>query len=94
MPTGTKEKNMINTSPITTDDLEQALHRMIRNWPSEFIARTEIERFTGGMISYKTQANIDAAGKGPGRVKRGGKTGYIKEPYVRWFRRQMVIRGK
>lgn len=79
---------------ITDEDLDQACQRMLDSWPSEFIARTEVKNFTGGMMTYKTQANLDAAGKGPGRIKRGGKTGYLTRPYVNWLRRQLNVRGK
>lgn len=84
----------MTTTRITKEDLDQSFQRMIDNWPSEFIARTKVESFTGGMMTYKTQANLDAAGKGPGRIKRGGKTGYLTRPYVDWLRRQMTVSGK
>jgi hypothetical protein len=83
----------MKTTRITTEDLEQSFQRMIDNWPSEFIARTQIESFTGGMMSYKSQANLDSLGKGPGRIKRGGKIGYLTRFYVDWLRSQMTIGG-
>jgi hypothetical protein len=42
---------------------------MLSKWPSTWIARTEIERFSGGMISEKYLANLDSAGKGPLRAE-------------------------
>jgi len=69
---------------------------MADKWPSEIIARTEVEKFTGGLISEKYQANLDSAGKGPaGRVRIGRKIGYPKYPYVAWLEgRSAVVSGK
>lgn len=69
---------------------------MADKWPSEIIARTEVEKFTGGLISEKYQANLDSAGKGPaGRVRIGRKIGYPKYPYVAWLAgRSSLVKGK
>jgi hypothetical protein len=57
---------------MTTDIFDH----MGRNWGSEIVARTEIPKFTGGMISAKYLANLDCQGLGPERIKIGRKTGY------------------
>ena len=50
---------------------------MIDNWKSPIVARTEIEVFTGGLMTEKYQANLDSAGLGPkGRIRCGRKIGY------------------
>ncbi len=59
--------------------------QMADKWPSQIIARTEIKKFTGGMINEKYQANLDSAGKGPERIRIGRKIGYPKYPYVAWL---------
>ena len=59
---------------------------MVDRWPSAIVARTEIERFTGGMISGKYIANLDSDGTGPVRVKMGRKVGYPVQDLVRWMR--------
>lgn len=59
---------------------------MASKWPSTWIARTEIERFSGGMISEKYLANLDSAGKGPaGRVRCGRKVVYPVAELVAWL---------
>lgn len=59
---------------------------MATKWPSTWIARTEIERFSGGMISEKYLANLDSAGKGPaGRVRCGRKVVYPVLELVSWL---------
>lgn len=64
---------------------------MESRWPSPWIARTEIGRFTGGMISEKYLANLDSAGKGPtGRVRCGRKVVYRVAELVAWLERRTV----
>ena len=51
---------------------EISLNTLAENWPSPYVAREEIERFTGGIITCKYIANLDCAGQGPrGRIRVG-----------------------
>jgi hypothetical protein len=55
-------------------------------WPSTWVARTDIERFTGGLISEKYIANLDCTGKGPaGRVRCGRKVVYPVANVIKWL---------
>ena len=70
---------------MTTDIFDQ----MGKNWGSEIVARTEIRKFTGGMISGKYMANLDSLGLSPDRVKIGRKIGYKisgENGLVNWLR--------
>ena len=59
---------------------------MVNKWPSTIVARTEIETFTGGLMSEKYQANLDSAGLGPkGRIRCGRKIGYPTQEYADWL---------
>jgi hypothetical protein len=59
---------------------------LAERWPSSMVARTEIENFTGGIISEKYIANLDSAGKGPaGRVRCGRKIAYPVSELVSWL---------
>ena len=50
---------------------------MADRWPSTWVARQEIKRFTGGIINPKYLANLDSQGKGPeGRIRVGRKIAY------------------
>jgi hypothetical protein len=63
------------------------LQQMAANWPSPIVARTEIEKFTGGLISEKYQANLDSAGRGPaGRIRIGRKVAYPVNEYLTWLK--------
>lgn len=54
-----------------------SLQALAANWPSPYVAREEIERFTGGVLSQKYIANLDSLGKGPtGRFRCGRKVVY------------------
>ena len=69
----------------------EAFDRMAINWPSEFIARTKIEEFTGGMITGKTVANYESRGEGPPKILIGRKAGYPKRLFVEWLKGRAVL---
>jgi len=47
-------------------------------WPSPFVARQQIEKFSGGILNSKSMANLDSLGRGPrGRFKVGRKVAYL-----------------
>ena len=59
---------------------------MAERWPSAWVARTQAERFTGGIISEKYLANLDSQGRGPtGRVRIGRKIAYPVADFVQWL---------
>ena len=41
-----------------------SLLAMAERWPSAFVSRTEIDRFTGGALNAKYSAWLDSQGKG------------------------------
>jgi hypothetical protein len=46
-------------------------------WPSSIVARTEIKKFTGGIITERYCANLDSKGIGiKGRIRIGRKIAY------------------
>ena len=62
------------------------LSRLIEKWPSAFVARPEIARFTGGLIQAGTLANLDAKGLGPeGKIRVGRKVAYEVHALVKWL---------
>ena len=68
--------------PISHPDFS----RLAERWPSPLIARGEVERFTGGIISTKYIANLDSQGKGPqGRIRIGRKVAYPVSELVFWL---------
>jgi hypothetical protein len=69
---------------------------MADRWPSSMVARTEIERFTGGIISEKYLANLDSQGRGPaGRVRIGRKIAYSVNSVIRFLEsRATEVKGR
>lgn len=53
------------------------LSQLADNWPSPFVARQELARFSGGILNPKTIANLDSKKRGPaGRIRIGRKIAY------------------
>ena len=76
--------------------ISNLLESMADKWPSSVIARTEVEKFTGGIISEKYLANLDCAGRGPeGRVRIGRKIVYPVSALIAWLAsRSEVVAGR
>lgn len=55
------------------------------SWPSPIVSRTEIAKFSGGLLSPRTLANLDSLGKGPPRGKCGRKVFYPIDTLVSWL---------
>ncbi|MBW1895339.1 MAG: hypothetical protein JRI91_16850 [Deltaproteobacteria bacterium] len=50
---------------------------LAEKWPSAIVARTEVHRFSGGVLNSKYRANLDSLGKGPkGRIRVGRQIVY------------------
>jgi len=49
------------------------------------IARKEIRKYLGGIISPKTLANLDSLGEGPPRIKIGRTVGYPTVELLLWL---------
>lgn len=65
---------------------------MAERWPSSMVARTEIERFTGGIMSEKYMSNLDSQGRGPaGRVRVGRKVAYPVTELVAWLESRSAV---
>ena len=77
--------------------MQTMFSELAEKWPSAWVARTEIRKFTGGMIGEKYLANLDSAGLGPkGRVRIGGrKIAYPVQAVVSWLEsRSEVVTGR
>jgi hypothetical protein len=64
----------------------QNLSKLIEKWPSAYVVRSEVARFTGGMIQPGTLANLDSQGLGPeGKIRVARKVAYEVLSLVRWL---------
>lgn len=57
----------------------------LKNSLPPVIARAEIGKYLGGMLSSRYLQNLDAEGKGPAKVRFGGKVGYLRDDLIRWL---------
>lgn len=65
---------------------KHVLKEMADKWDSPIVARGEIRRFTGGVISPKSLANLDSQGVGPeGAFRIGCKVVYPVASVVTWL---------
>lgn len=59
---------------------------LAEKWPSTFVSRSEVGRFTGGIVSPKTMANLDSQRLGPdGAIKFGKKVVYPVNCLIAWL---------
>ncbi len=59
------------------------------------IARSEVPRLLGGLVSAGTLANADSAGQGPaGRFYMGKRAAYGREELLDWLRSRLTAAKK
>ncbi len=67
---------------------------MADQWPSPFVARQEVGKFTGGIVNPRTLANQDSLHLGPeGRIRVGRKIAYPVREFVKWLEARSVKVG-
>ncbi len=70
----------------TNSDHESFFSSLERALPAVF-SREEAARHMGGLLRAKTLSNLDAAGKGPKKVRIGKKkVAYEKHSFMKWVR--------
>jgi hypothetical protein len=57
-------------------------------WPAPIVARGQIERFSGGLLTSKSMANLDSLGLGPPRGRLGRKVFYDVVELCRWMQQR------
>ena len=64
---------------------ENRFRSLAEKWPSAFVARQEVARFTGGLVNCKTLANLDSKKQGPPRIRLGRKIAYPVPEFIAWL---------
>jgi len=68
-------------------DLNENFDLLKKSWPSTLVARSEVGRFSGGIISSRYIANLDSLGLGPEeRISIGRKIAYPVESLLVWLK--------
>ena len=61
--------------------------KLAEDWPSPFVARSEIEKFTKGLYKARSMATFDSIGNGLKRkICWGNKIGYLKKDVIEWLK--------
>jgi len=70
------------------------LSSLADSWPSSFVTRSQIEKFSGGMTTSQSMAVFDCKGLGPeGRIIINKKTAYPVESVIRWLESRAMAVG-
>jgi hypothetical protein len=71
------------------------LSSLAEKWPSSHVARKNISKFSGGMISAGYISNLDSQGQGPsGRIKVGRQIVYEVGLLISWLEaRSKAVNG-
>jgi hypothetical protein len=68
-------------------NLEEDFRLLKEAWPSALVARDQIERFSGGIITSKYIRNLDSRGLGPAeRIRTGRKISYNVDILIMWLK--------
>ncbi|GEM_PF-603328 len=72
------------------------LSDMAAAWGCPYVAREDLEKFTGGLLSPRYAANLDAANKGiGGRIRVGRKIAYPAKEVVKFLeQRAQFVDGR
>jgi len=68
-------------------DLNEHFLLLKRAWSSTLVARSEVGRFSGGVVSPHYIANMDCRGLGPAeRIRIGRKIAYPVDALIDWLK--------
>ncbi|HAO92753.1 MAG: hypothetical protein A2X93_04935 [Deltaproteobacteria bacterium GWC2_56_8] len=58
---------------------------LAKKWPSAIVARSQVNKFSGGLLNSRTLANLDSLGQGPPRGRMGRKVFYPVDGLITWM---------
>jgi hypothetical protein len=68
------------------ENAKEVIRQLAKKWPSSFVARSEIAKFSGGLIAPGTAANNDSLGVGiPGAFRVKKKIAYPVNSAIDWL---------
>jgi hypothetical protein len=75
-------------------DLSEDFNLLKKSWPSALVARSEVGRFSGGIISARYLANLDCRGLGPAeRIRIGRKIAYPVDILIKFLQEKATKLG-
>ena len=71
--------------------IKASLQALKESWPSPFVAREQVSKFSGGTLNPRTLANHDSQNTGPkDRVRIGRKIVYPVASLVEWMEQRSI----
>lgn len=68
----------------------ETFNELAEKWPSAWVTRSQLWKFSGGLIHPHTMRNLDSQGLGiKNRVKIGRKVAYPVKSVVEWLDRRV-----
>ena len=65
---------------------------LAENWCAPFVARREVYRFSGGIVTPRHLANEDSRGSGPaGKITDNGRVAYPTASLVSWLEGRLKV---
>lgn len=62
-----------------------------KGWKRPYVYRSEIEKFSRGIIGPGYLSNLDSIGAGPKRMKLGGKVVYDVNDFIKWLEKRSEV---
>jgi len=59
-----------------------------RKWPAPVVSRSEVAKFSGGLLNPRSLANKNSLGTGPRYHRLGRKVFYAVDDLVSWMQEQ------
>lgn len=87
------EKVSKRTSLSPQEAAKETIQQLSQKWPSPFVARSEISKFSGGLLAPGTCANNDSAGTGIPRAFRiSRKIAYPVDSAIEWLISRLEVK--
>jgi hypothetical protein len=62
-------------------------------WGAPIVTRSDVGKFSGGLLHPRTMANLDSLKKGPGKIVVGGRVCYATRALVAWMKARRPTGG-
>lgn len=72
------------------NNLDELFEQLKERWPSSIVARKDMPKFSGGLVSAGTCANADSEGTGPeDRFYLGRSAAYGVNSAIAWMKKRI-----
>lgn len=67
--------------------------QLVTEWGCPIVARSEVRRFSGGLLNPRTLANLDVRNEIPGKFRVGNRVVYQTAQLAGWMRERSKGKG-